>query len=281
MKILVQGVTFRYPPDVLALADVSLTIEPGESVAIVGENGAGKTTLARHLNGLLHPRAGAVHIGGWDARGKTVAQLSSRVGYVFQNPDDQLFARTVHEEVAFGPRNLGWDPEEVAESVEDALGLVGLLEAAERHPYDLPATERKMLALAATLAMRTPIVILDEPTTGQDASGIRRLAAIIEWLKRAGRTVITITHDMDFCGEHSERVVVMSQGRVVGDAAAGEILRQMDLLSQARIRAPQLIALATALGMSSAPTTVDGFVAAYGQHRSPRRDTSWSSSSGI
>lgn len=267
MDMRVQGVTFRYPSGVLALSDVNLTVRSGESIALVGENGAGKTTLARHLNGLLRPEAGEVWIGDWDTRQKSVAALSRRVGYVFQNPDDQLFARTVWDEVAFGPRNLGATAHEVDSLVSNALARCGLPEAADRHPYDLPAGERKFVAIATTLAMQTPIVILDEPTTGLDGKGVERLGGLVESLKKEGRTVLTITHDLDFGADHFERVIVMSRGRILGDGPARDILRQTALLREAHLRPPQLIALALALGLSGTSMTIPEFVAEYANRR--------------
>ncbi|MEW6568245.1 MAG: ABC transporter ATP-binding protein [Chloroflexota bacterium] len=266
MNLAVEGVSFRYPSGVLALDNVNLSIGAGEAVAIVGENGAGKTTLARHFNGLLRPQAGVVRVGDWQTRDKTVAQLARRVGYVFQNPDDQLFARSVREEVAFGPRNLGWGEPGANEAVAAALSLAGLTHAADDHPYDLPVHERKFVAIAATLAMQTPVVILDEPTTGLDAAGLSRVAAIIEALKQRQVTVVTITHDLDFCGEHFQRLIVMSQGRIIADGPSEEVLRQVDVLRTAQVRPPMLISLALALGMPQAPCTVEEFIDAYRGH---------------
>jgi energy-coupling factor transport system ATP-binding protein len=259
MNVEVQNVTFSYPSGVTALRSVSLSVASGEVVAIIGENGAGKTTLVKHINGLLRPAEGEVQVGDWDTRDRTVAQLARRVGYVFQNPDEQLFERTVRAEVAFGPRNLGQSEEEIAANVEAALALVGLEDAAGQHPYDLHISQRKLVALAATLAMQTPVVILDEPTTGQDAVGIEQLGEIVEALKDEGRTVITISHDIDFCAEHFERVVVMSQARILADGPAGEILAQGDVLAEAEVDPPQLVRLAAALGLPGAPRSVDEF----------------------
>lgn len=262
MNVQVKNVSFSYPSGVVALQDISLTIMSGEAVAIIGENGAGKTTLAKHLNGLLKPTEGWVFVDDWDTRDQTIAQMASRVGYVFQNPDDQLFERTVWAEVAFGPRNLGQSEEAVRAGVEAALAQVGLEAEADRHPYDLHASHRKLVALAATLAMRTPIVILDEPTTGQDAVGVARLGEIVEGLKAEARTVLTISHDIDFCAEHFERIIVMSQGQILADGSAKEVLSQGHLLAQAYVDPPQLVRLAAALGLPNSPLTVKEFIAA-------------------
>lgn len=261
MNIVIEGVSFSYPSGVVALRDVSLTITAGESVAIIGENGAGKTTLAKHLNGLLRPERGSVHIGDWDTREHTVAQLARRVGYVFQNPDDQLFEDRVWDEVAFGPRNLGQSEAEVRANVDAALRQVGLEAMAKVHPYDLQVTQRKFVAMAAILAMRTPVVIFDEPTTGQDARGLARIGDIVKALKSEGRTVLTISHDIDFCAEHFERVVVMARGEILADGPAGAIFAQSDLLARADVEPPQLTRLAAALGLPGAPRTVEEFIA--------------------
>jgi energy-coupling factor transport system ATP-binding protein len=261
MNIAVERVSFAYPGGVEALREVSLSIQSGESVAVVGENGAGKTTLARHLNGLLKPTGGRVRVGDWDTAEHSIAQVSRRVGLVFQNPDDQLFERTVQAEVTFGPRNLGWPASEVEEAVEDALEQVGLIEAADIHPYDLHLAQRRLVALAATLAMHTPVVLLDEPTTGQDALGVARIGGIVDGLHAAGRTVIVISHDLDFCAEHFERAVVMAVGRVTADGPAREVFTRRDVLAQAAVEAPQLIRLAAALGWDAAPLTVGEFAA--------------------
>jgi energy-coupling factor transport system ATP-binding protein len=260
MNIAVERVSFSYPSGVLALRDVSLTITAGESVAVIGENGAGKTTLAKHLNGLLKPAHGSVRVGDWDTREHTIAQLARRVGYVFQNPDEQLFEDSVWSEVAFGPRNLGQSEAEIKANVGAALAQVGLEAAAKTHPYDLQATQRKFVALAAILAMRTLVVMLDEPTTGQDARGLARIGEIVEALKAEGRTVLTISHDIDFCAEHFERVVVMSRGQMLADGPAGAVLAQSELLTQAAVEPPQLARLAAALGLPGAPRTVAEFV---------------------
>lgn len=267
MKILVDDVTFTYPGNVLALDRVSLTVATGEALALIGENGAGKSTLARHLNGLLQPDQGKVLVGEWDTREHTVAQMAHRVGFAFQNPDDQLFARTVGEEVAFGPRNLGRSEVETAAAVEAALEQVGLAGRVGAHPYDLSVAERKLVSLAAVLAMQTPILVLDEPTTGQDATGVQRIGTIVEQLKEEGRTVLAITHDMEFCADHFNRVVVMADGQITADGPAGQILRQTELLVRADVQPPQLVLLAQALGLPGTPLTLAGFLDLYEEEK--------------
>jgi energy-coupling factor transport system ATP-binding protein len=267
MRIRADGLSFSYPSGVRALQDVTLIIEPGEAVALIGENGAGKTTLAKHLNGLLRPTSGEVWIGDWDTRTKTVAQLARRVAYVFQNPDDQLFERTVGSEVAFGPRNQGAAEPEIQARVKQALERVGLRKLRERNPYDLHASQRKLVTLAAALAMDTPALVLDEPTTGQDGPGMRLVADLIESLKSEGRTVIAITHDVDFCAEHFDRVMVLSAGRVLADGPASQVLSQAAVLAQAAVEQPQLVRLSGALGWPGCPRTVEAFVESLTAHR--------------
>jgi len=265
----VDHVSFSYASGVRALQDVTLRISSGESVALIGENGAGKTTLAKHLNGLLRPGEGRVLVGDWDTRDCTIARLATRVAYVFQNPDEQLFERTVYTEVAFGPRNLGWTPKDVEAGVQQALAQVGLLHAADHHPYDLQPSQRRLVTLAAALAMNTPLVVLDEPTTGQDAAGVERIGALVEGLKTRGRTLIGISHDLDFCALHFDRLVVVSRGAILAEGPTEAILGQFNLLGRAGVEPPPLVRLADALGLLGAPRSVDGFVELYRQERKP------------
>lgn len=260
MNITVTDLHFTYPSGVEALKGVNITIRAGESVAILGENGAGKTTLVKHFNGLLRPTQGVVTVGEWNTCEHSVAQMAGRVGYVFQNPDDQLFERKVMAEVMFGPKNLGRSPEQARTDALDALTRAGLADEVEQHPYDLHLSQRKLLALAAILAMRTPIIVLDEPTTGQDARGLERIALIVEQLKAEGRTVIAISHDVDFCAEHFERAVLMAGGQILADGPANDTFARAEELRRADVEAPQLIRLAKALGLPAAPLRVEQFV---------------------
>lgn len=261
MKIDIQDLYFSYPTGLQALRGVSLQIEAGEQVAIVGQNGAGKTTLVKHLNGLLQPTRGRVLIGDWDTAGHSVAKLASRVGYVFQNPDEQLFSKNVGEEVAFGPRNLGFRGDRVQSLVQDALAWTELSDRIEINPYDLSAPWRKMVAIASILSMDTDIVIFDEPTTGQDASNVARIAHVIAELKARGKTVITITHDIDFCAENFERVIAMANGQILLDGAANDVLGQDEILARTYVEPPQLTRLGKRLGFRSTVRTQEEFLA--------------------
>lgn len=267
MDVTFSGVNYTYPSGVHAVKDVNLTIPTGQLFAIVGQNGAGKTTLVRHLNGIFQPTVGTVQVGDWPTAGHSIAELSARVGYVFQNPDEQLFARKVIDDVAFGPKNLGFDDERAASLVAAALEQTGLSAEAETHPHHLSLSERKRVALAAVLAMDTPIVVLDEPTTGQDEHGVRMIARIIANVQAQGRTVIAITHDMDFCAENFDRVVVMAHGEVLADGTPSEVFALPEVLDAARVEAPQLGRLAEALHWVERPLTVKNFVAHLQQSR--------------
>jgi energy-coupling factor transport system ATP-binding protein len=268
MNIEIKELHFTYPGGVQAIRGISLSIEAGEQVAIVGQNGAGKTTLVRHFNGLLQPTSGEVRIGDWETRQHSVAKLASRVGYVFQNSDDQLFSRDVKTEVAFGPKNLGFNAGQVQSRVDEALAMTELSDKTETNPYDLSPTWRKMVAIASIIAMDTPIVIFDEPTTGQDAANIARIANVIKVLRERGKTVITITHDIDFCAENFERVIAMSQGTVLLDGKANDVFAQDEILATTYVDPPQLTRLGKRLGLKQVVKNRDEFLSVYQSDRS-------------
>ena len=260
MKIEINDLHFTYPSGVEALRGISLKIESGEQVAIIGQNGAGKTTLVKHFNGLLQPTRGRVTIGDWDTAGHPVAKLAKRVGYVFQNPDEQLFSKNVGAEVAFGPRNLGFDSERVTTLVDDALALTQLSDKTEMNPNDLSATWRKMVALASIISMDTDILVFDEPTTGQDAISVARIAGVIAELRRRGKTLITITHDIDFCAENFERVIAMSQGTILLDGSTTDVLGQEEILATTFVEPPQLTRLGKRLGFKEVVRNQEEFL---------------------
>jgi energy-coupling factor transport system ATP-binding protein len=216
---------YAYPDGTPALDGLDLSIERGERVAIVGRNGSGKSTLVRHWNGLLRPTAGRVLLGGQPTEGRRVAELARVVGLTFQDPDRQLFARTCRGEVAFGARNLGLRGPALDEAVDAALAGVGLEARASTNPYELGPSKRRLLAIASVLAMRTPVVVLDEPTMGLDRAEIERLEGVIGTLAAEGRTVVAISHDARFVGAAFERVVRLDAGRVVADERPAVSLR--------------------------------------------------------
>jgi energy-coupling factor transport system ATP-binding protein len=192
----------------------------------------------------------------------SVAKLASRVGYVFQNPDEQLFSKNVGSEVAFGPRNLLFSNEKVQALVKDALALTELADKTETNPYDLSATWRKMVAIASIISMDTDIVIFDEPTTGQDAPSVARIASVIAELRKRGKTVITITHDIDFCAENFERVIAMSEGKILLDGKTNDVLGQDEILTTTYVDPPQLTRLGKRLGFQETVRNQEEFLAA-------------------
>lgn len=260
MKISIRDVHFSYSAGTEVLRGVSLEFQSGERVAIIGQNGSGKTTLAKHLNGLLLPTAGDVEVGDWNTRERTVAQLSHRVGLVFQNPDGQIFKNRVSDEVSFGLRCLRLPEREIEARLTMALERTGLADFRDAHPYELLPSQRKWVAIASVLVMDTSVLVLDEPTTGQDGRGLKRLGALVEDLGREGKTIITITHDMDWCAEHCSRIIVMKQGTVRDEGDPHEVFAQTDLLAETFVEPPQITQLGIELNLPFAATTVDEFL---------------------
>lgn len=251
-----EGVGFVYPDGTRALDGVDLTIQPGERVAVIGQNGSGKSTLVRHANGLLRPTEGRVTHDGADIAETRVAHLAARVGIVFQNPDRQIFAGKVRDEVSFGPRILGRDDVQMKIASTNALSAVGLTDAFDQNPYDLGYSRRKLLALASVLAMETPVVILDEPTTGQDAGGVARVQGVVADVAAAGRTVIAISHDMRFVAESFGRVVVMGAGRILLDGTPAEVFAEANwrTLAATYVEPPYATRVGAKLSLGSTPT---------------------------
>jgi energy-coupling factor transport system ATP-binding protein len=255
-----ENIHFVYPGDVKALNGVNLSIEAGESVAIIGRNGSGKTTLVKHMNGLLRPTQGRMLVNGQPTLDKEPADLAPTVGLVFQNPDDQVFSTRVWDEVAFGPKNLACSEADIAARVEAALQTVGLLSCKELHPYDLTITERKLLCLASILAMKPSVIVLDEPTTAQDQLGVRQLGAIIQKLIDNQITVITITHDMDFVAEFFNRTVVMRKGEIILDGPTAEVFAQPKLLMTTYVKPSPMAQLSREIGADPKAITVTKMV---------------------
>jgi energy-coupling factor transporter ATP-binding protein EcfA2 len=247
----IASLVHRYDNGVEAVRDVSLSVPAGQAVAILGQNGSGKTTLVKHLNGLLRPTTGEVRLDGTPTTGEPVDRLAATVGFVFQNPDEQLFERSVEREVAFGPRNLGFTSVQVQELVTAALVAVGLDADRSTNPYDLDLSQRKLVALASILAMDPAILVLDEPTAGQDPDGVARVGDVIQGLKAAGRTVVAISHDMEFAATNFDRIVVMRQGEIIADGPPRTVLGggQADPLTSTGLTPPPAARLAHALGL--------------------------------
>lgn len=259
-----EGVYYSYSdrPGESALDNINLKIEDGALIAILGENGAGKTTLIKHINGLLKPQRGRVVVDEVDTKKTTVASMARKVGLVFQNPDHQLFAETVEKELSFAPVNFGLPPEEVNKMVEWALREFALLPYRDRPPFLLSGGERKRLALASVLCYSPQILILDEPTTGQDSGQKVRLASLFRRLNAEGRTVIVVTHDMEFVADFIPNVVLLSHGHLLAEGPAREILVKKELLENSSLTPPQLVELSWDLGLESPSLSLEEVVSA-------------------
>lgn len=262
MQISLEKVSFSYSPGTPVLQDISLTVQPGERVAILGRNGCGKTTLVRHLNGLLRPEQGHVWIGSWNTRDYPVAKLARRVALLFQNPDDQLFMRRVWDDVAFGAENLGCCAEEVNRRVTRALDWFSLTEAGESNPYDLGYSQRKCVAIASIVAMDTPILVFDEPTAGLAGDELHLFIRVLHYLSTAGKTILTISHDMDFVAEQFPRIVCLNRGRVAFDGTAADAFRDTALLAACGLEMPQAARLSAYFQQPHLALTPEQFLAA-------------------
>jgi energy-coupling factor transport system ATP-binding protein len=231
---------FTYPNGVEALKGISMIIRDGEFVAIMGQNGAGKTTLVKHFNGLLKPTKGQVFVDEVDVSKVSVATLSKNVGFVFQNPDHQLFSETVEEEISFALRNFGFKEDVIENRVTWALNLLGLTQYRKTSPFMLSGGERKRVALASVLAWDPKILILDEPTIGQDYQQKEKLRQFILQMKTQDRTIIMVTHDVEFVAECNPRVLLMREGKIIADGEAKNILTDPEVLNAASIVPPQI-----------------------------------------
>ncbi|MBN1358544.1 ABC transporter ATP-binding protein [Candidatus Bathyarchaeota archaeon] len=236
----VENLHFRYPSGVEALKGVSLIIKKGEFVAIMGQNGAGKTTLVKHFNGLLKPSEGTVRVDGVETTKTSVAALSRNAGFVFQNPDHQLFSETVEEEISFALKNFGFDEETIEKRITWALNLLALAQYRKTSPFLLSGGERKRVALASVLAWNPETLILDEPTIGQDYQQKEKLRQFIVQMQTQGKTVVIVTHDVEFVAECNPRVLLMKDGGVVADGEGREILTTPEVLAQSSIVLPQI-----------------------------------------
>ncbi|NLA58235.1 MAG: energy-coupling factor transporter ATPase [Firmicutes bacterium] len=277
--IVVDRVSFSYSgepgaAEETALDQVSLTIAAGEFVAIVGHNGSGKSTLAKHLNGLLLPTSGDVWVAGMNTKDEQHRwDIRQTVGMVFQNPDNQIVAATVEEDVAFGPENLGLPSELIRTRVDEALAVVGMSDYAEAPPHSLSGGQKQRVAIAGVIAMRPRCLVLDEPTAMLDPVGRREVMETISRLnEEEGITVVLITHFMDEAVK-AHRVVVMDDGRIVREGPPAAVFEEIDLLRKLRLDVPPVIELASrlrarSLALPEAILTVDEMVTALCQLRS-------------
>lgn len=251
--IKIRDLVQRYGKEKIALNGINLDIKKGDFVAVIGQNGAGKTTLVKHLIGLLRPDSGSILINGQDTRTQSVAQLAQKVGYVFQNPDHQIFLNTVEKEIEFGPGNLNLTPEEVKHRTETAMEKVGIKHLRDESPLSLSKGQRQRVALASVLAMEPEILILDEPTTGQDYHEAIQIMDLVAALNHRGHTIIFITHDMQLVALYAKRVILMGKGEILTDGTPHEVLSQDALLASTYLKPPQITLLAKSLGNYDIP----------------------------
>jgi cobalt transport protein ATP-binding subunit len=273
--IQVHDLWYRYDGETDALRGINLDLETGDFVAVIGQNGSGKTTLAKHFNGLLKPTKGIVWVYGQNTTDLTVGQLARRVGYVFQNPDHQIFSPTVREEIVFGPKNLGLSPEEVDQRVAEALARFRLEAYAEVPPALLGYGLRRKVGVAAVYAMHPQVFILDEPTAGLDRRGIQELMALLAAMNAEGHTIVLITHDMRVVAEHARRTVILHEGHLLADGDTQAVFQSADALARAHIEPPQIVQLARRLrpwGIPAGVLTVEAFCEAYTAHLAARKE---------
>jgi cobalt transport protein ATP-binding subunit len=244
----VEGVTHRYPNGVVALEGVDLSVRRGEFLAVLGQNGSGKTTLVKHFNGLLKPTEGSVRVGGEETVKQGLRRLGQTVGYVFQNPDHQIFSDTVFDEVAFGPKVREMEEGEIEERVSEALAAVNLDGRGDEDPFGLTKGERQRVAVASVLAVRPEVLILDEPTTGLDYAEQRNMMELVRRLNERGSTIIAVTHTMWVVAEYAHRAAVIRDGKVALQGTVREVFAEEDELRNASLRPPHIVSLGNALG---------------------------------
>ncbi|MHB1317018.1 MAG: energy-coupling factor ABC transporter ATP-binding protein [Anaerolineae bacterium] len=263
-----EGLSYRYDPEEPALEGIDLALADNAYLGIIGQNGSGKTTLIKHFNALLRPTAGRVVIYGVDTAGVSVGTLARTVGYVFQNPDHGIFCSTTRLEIAFGPRNLGLDPDEVHQRVEETLADFGLGAYASVPPAVLGYGLRRLVSIAAVYAMRPRLLILDEPTAGLDQRSTQDLMERIGAMHAAGHSIVLVSHDMQLVAEHCHELLVMDGGRVLMQGSPSDVFARADALARASLAPPPVAALAGRLADTGLPPgllTVQAFAEAYGR----------------
>lgn len=240
IQLSTENLSFTYPDGTRALKNINIEIEKGEKVAIIGPNGAGKSTLFSHFNGLTEPTSGCVKI-----EGKPISfekdellKVRQKVGIVFQDPNDQLFAPTVKEDIAFGPMNLGLSYDEVEKRVEDALKMVGMENYEDKTPHHLSGGQQKRIAIAGIIAMKPELMILDEPTAGLDPDGVEKVLNIMNQLNEEGMTLIISSHDIDMISKYADKIFVLYNGEIIESENKNKIFSDMELLKKAHLRTP-------------------------------------------
>jgi len=252
-----RNLTHIYRGKITALDSINFIAKPGERIAIIGANGAGKSTLFKHFNGILKPTSGEILIKGKPISNDNIIEVRKTVGLVFQDPDDQIFAPTVKQDVAFGPMNLGLGPEEIEKRVSESLETVRLTGFEERAPHHLSTGEKKKVAIAGILAMKPEVLVLDEPTAGLDPGGAMRLIKLINGMNRyLGITTIVSTHEVDIVPMLADRVCIMSMGKIIGDGTPLEIFSSPELIKKTHLRLPMVAQLMEMLQEEGVPVGV-------------------------
>jgi energy-coupling factor transport system ATP-binding protein len=267
MTIELKNLRHVYPTGDEALKGVSLEISGTSPVAIIGQNGSGKTTLVKHFNGILRPSSGQVLVDGEDIKSRSTAKWAKEVGYVFQNPDDQIFLETVKKEFEFGPTQIGMPEERIKERIGLIAELCGLEGKLDVHPFDLTSTEKKFCTIGSVLMMDPKAVVFDEPTCGQDIEGNRRLCGIVQKLEEMGTLCITISHDMKFVAGNFRRAIVMCKGRVLLDGSVEDVFTEVETLKQSFVSPPPITRVAQGAGLGKTAFTVEAFMRAYEARR--------------
>lgn len=243
MKVIeTKDITYEYPDGTKALEKVNFMAEEGKIVALLGPNGAGKSTLFLHFNGILRPSSGAVVIDGENVNynKKELMKIRQKVGIVFQNPDDQLFAPTVVEDVAFGPMNMGLPKDEVESRVKEALSRVGMEGFEKKPPHHLSGGQKKRVAIAGILAMKPKIMVLDEPTSGLDPKGASQILRLLYQLNKEGMTIVISTHDVDLVPIYASKVYIISEGKIIKQGTASEVFEDVKTIRGANLRLPRI-----------------------------------------
>ena len=240
-KILeIKDLHYNYPDGTQAIKGIDFEVEEGQMISILGPNGAGKSTFFLHFNGIIEPSSGEVIIEGkkLEYDKKSLLEARAKVGVVFQNPDDQLFAPTVFEDVAFGPMNMGLDEQEVKQRVEESLEVVGMSEYAHKAPHHLSGGQKKRVAIAGILAMRPKVMVLDEPTSGLDPNGASAIMQLLYDLNAEGMTIIVSTHDVDLVPMYSDNINVLRRGKILKRGSCREVFSDDEVIEQADLRLP-------------------------------------------
>ena len=240
IQLSTENLSFTYPDGTQALKNINIEIEKGEKVAIIGPNGAGKSTLFSHFNGLTEPTSGCVKIEGnpISFEKDELLKVRQKVGIVFQDPNDQLFAPTVKEDIAFGPMNLGLSYDEVEKRVEDALKMVGMENYEDKTPHHLSGGQQKRIAIAGIIAMKPELMILDEPTAGLDPDGVEKVLNIMNQLNEEGMTLIISSHDIDMISKYADKIFVLYNGEIIESGNKNKIFSDMELLKKPHLRTP-------------------------------------------